>query len=412
MIKKDHFDKDRQAFFRQFAATGVLGWNTAASPTEDTKEHFFLAVDKALDLEAKPFSDSLQKRIKRHLSRDTATIIVFGDTGSLALKKKICDYLGDVAESIKWLSPDELNETKLAESGSVLVLVGAITSGRSLLAVSRKLRCINPLSTITYLVAFSKLPNEDAFRQLKNDLTQGGHEFVVLTHCSVPRIKEYSKTAWHWERELLHPFGEDDPLGDGGSSLPDVFIQRRNQLLADSNDPQNLFLPSSAGQPLKMRRTFAFWSDLSFNDSRLSKVNQADVYWTIQSVLHDLRNVSENKGLATTYHTTLISPANFDRYNDGVIQACLLRAAHPDEMDYRVDTVFSRQMTDVISSVLKNWDNAQGEAALEFLMALWTGRLCIDDAHLRELVRLKRNEMTDALKFMFDRISERLEENA
>ncbi len=412
VIKKDHFDKDRQAFFRQFAATGVLGWNTAASPTEDTKEHFFLAVDKVLALEAKPFSDCLQKRIKRHLSRDTATIIVFDDTGSRALETKIRDNLGDDADTITWLTPKELKEEKLDGSGSVLVLVGAITSGRSLLAVSRKLRCINTLSTITYLVAFSKLPNDDAFSQLKKDLTQGGHEFVVLTHCSVPRIKEYSKTAWHWEEELLHPFGEDDPLGDGGGSLPDVFIQRRNQLLANSNDPQKLFLPSSDGQPLKLRRTFAFWSDLGFDENRLSKVNQADVYWTIQSVLHDLRNASENKGLTTTYHTTLISPANFDRYNDGVIQASLLRAAHPVEMDYRVDSVFSRQMTDVISSVLKNWDNAQGEAALEFLMALWTERLCIDDVHLREIGSLKRDEMNDALKFMFVRISERLEENA
>jgi hypothetical protein len=412
VIKKDHFEKDRQTFFRQFAATGVLGWNTAASPAEDAKEHFFLAVDTALILGTKPFSDSLQKRIRRHVSRDMATVIVFDDAGSRALEEKIRDYLGDDAKVITWLRPDELNETKLANSGSVLVLVGVITSGRSLLAVSRKLRCINPLSTITYFVAFSKLPNEDAFRQLERDLKQGGHDLVVLTRCSLPRIKEYSKTAWHWEAELLRPLGEDDPLGDGGGSLPDVFIQRRNQLFADSNDPQKLFLPSSDGQPLKLRRTFAFWSDLGFDKSRLLKDNQADVYWTIQAVLHDLRNASENKGLATTYHTTLISPANFDRYNDGVIQACLLRAAHPVEMDYRVDAVFSRQMTDVISSVLKNWDNAQGEAALEFLMALWTRRLCIDDMHLRELVSLKRNEMTEGLKFMFDRISERFGDDA
>lgn len=112
--------------------------------------------------------------------------------------------------------------------------------------------------------------------------------------------------------------------------------------------------------------------------------------------------------MATIYHTTLISPANFDRYNDGVIQASLLRAAKPVEMDYRVDEIFSRQMTDVLSSVLTNWNNAQGEAALEFLMALWTERMCLIDEHLREIVNLRKEEMTDALKFILDRLSVRL----
>jgi hypothetical protein len=76
-------------------------------------------------------------------------------------------------------------------------------------------------------------------------------------------------------------------------------------------------------------------------------------------------------------------------------------------MDYRVDTIFSRQMADVISSVLCNWTNAQGEAALEFLMALWTGRLCLNDHHLKEIVSLKKEEMIDELKFIFDRLAAR-----
>lgn len=405
IIKRDHFGKRGQLFFRQFGAENVLLWNMAASQAEDSKEHFYIAVDRAVSLGVKPFSDVLRKNIRKHVSRDLATIIVFNGPGAEAINQEVRSYLGNGSDLITWLKPDELEEESLQGTASVLVIVGAITSGRSLLAISRKLRCIDPSATITYLVGFSKLPNDDAYKQLEKDLTLGGHDLVVLCHCSVPRIKEYTKTAWDSEKALLMPLGGDDPMGDLSEILPCQLSKRREQLLADSSDPQGLFLPDSNGQQLRLRRTFAFWSALEFDEARLSRVNQSDVYWTIQSVLHELRNASDNKGLATPYHTTLISPANFDRYNDGVIQACLLRSAHPVELDYRVDAVFSRQMTDVILSVIANWDNAQGEAALEFLMALWTERLCVNDEHLKEIVGCRDQGMPEDMIFIIDKLS-------
>jgi hypothetical protein len=205
---------------------------------------------------------------------------------------------------------------------------------------------------------------------------------------------------------MLTPFGEDDPLGDTDASLPGLLEARRKDVIADSLDLDELFLRDAQGDPLKLRRTFAFWSDLGFDDARLSQTTQADVYWTIQCVLHDLRIKSENGGLATTYHTTLISPANFDRYNDGVIQASLLRAAHPVELDYRVDPVFSRQMADVCMSVVRNWDNEQGEAALEFLMALWSGRLQLLDEHIEEVSQCRTDDMAEDIKFLLDRLAD------
>ncbi len=404
VINKTDFNKLRQKFFGQFASREVLGWNIAVSASEDSKEHFFIAVDSALLIGANPFAQTLIKNIKRYVSRDLAVVVTFDDAGSRALETKVRDYLGEAAASIKWLKPASLNEGEANGAASVMVLAGAITSGRSLLAISRKLRGIDPLATIIYFVGFSKLPNEESFIQLKKDLCQGGHELVVLSYCSVPRIKEHTKTAWDWEREAIQPFGDDDPLGNASQALPELLAERYKSLINQSNDSTSLFLPNPAGESLKLRRTFAFWADLDFDSDRLEKTNQSDVYWTIQCVLHDLRNTSENNGLATTYHTTLISPANFDRYNDGIIQACLLRAALPVEMDYRVDPIFSRQMTDVILSVINNWENSQGEAALEFLMALWTKRLHVNDNHLSEVVALKETAMPKAMKFLLDQL--------
>jgi hypothetical protein len=404
VVRKLDFSSNREKFFKQFAATGVLHWNRSSSSLDIYKEHFYVDAKVAIEGMGKDFLDRLEKLAKKHISRDLEIVITLDDEGSEALKNSVLRFIGDYSE-IKFLSARTFTEADVSDFGSVLVIASAITSGRSLLAVARKLRGINQSSTIVYFVGFSKLPGSDAKSQLEKDLKQGGHELVILNDCPLPRIKEYSKTAWDWEREKLHPLGEDDPLGDSDDLLPDLLNKRRQKLLDDSLSSDDLFLPNAENSPLKLRRTFAFWSDLGFDEERLEKTTQADVYWTIQSVLHDLRVKSENGGLATAYHTTLISPANFDRFNDGIIQASLLRAAHPIELDYRLDHVFSRQMTDVCLSVIRNWDNEQGEAALEFLMALWSGRMHLLDEHLSELTKSIDSVSSLDVKFLLEQLS-------
>ncbi|CAA0078290.1 hypothetical protein [Zhongshania aliphaticivorans] len=405
VIKKRDFSSRRENFFGQFAALRVLQWNRLGSTGDGAKEHFYIDVEAVIASKSVTFVENLDKVAKRYISRDLKTVITLDDTGSQALCDAIKPYIGSEPEGPTFIAASSLSQTDLTDTGSVMVIAGAITSGRSLLAVARKLRCIHSSSTIIYFVGFSKLPSHEAKVQLEKDLSQGGHELVILNTCSVPRIKEHSETAWDRERKILTSASEDDPLGDTYASLPASLESRRKGVIADSLDSDELFLRDAQGDPLKLRRTFAFWSDLGFDDARLSQTTQADVYWTIQCVLHDLRTKSENGGLATAYHTTLISPANFDRYNDGVIQASLLRAAHPVELDYRVDPVFSRQMADVCMSVIRNWDDEQGEAALEFLMALWSGRLQLLDEHINELSQCRTDDMAEDIKFFLDRLS-------
>lgn len=94
VIKKTDFGKDRQTFFGLFAATWVLGWNTAASVTEDSKEHFFISLEAAFSIGAKQFEDELKKCIRRYVSRDLQICIAFDDEGSRALEKKASRVYG------------------------------------------------------------------------------------------------------------------------------------------------------------------------------------------------------------------------------------------------------------------------------------------------------------------------------
>ncbi|EIZ1004518.1 hypothetical protein MOU95_000605 [Vibrio vulnificus] len=402
VIKKVDFDLKRQSFFREFAVKGLLKFDT--SPNEDwEKEHFYIDINKLLISSAECFKKSMKKKLNKHFSRDVKTVISLDDDGSLALAKEIENQIND--NSIDWVKFSEINEEELKDRSSIFVVAGAITSGRKLLATARKLRGISNLATITYFVGFSKLPSQAAFEQLEKDLCLGGFELVVLRSCSLPRFNESHKSVWDIEKEYLSAFSDtDDPLSDVDhhDPLPNLLAERTNIL--DAVSPNDLFLTSANGESLKLRETFAFWAGLGLDTQESS---QADVYWTIQAILHDLRSKSDN-GLATTYHSTLISPVCFDRFNDGVIQACLLRAARPIELNYGVDEIYSRQMTDIIVSVLQNWDNPQGEASLEFLFALWCGQLKLLNTHLKEIVNLELEGVSNDIKFLLKRLDNQI----
>jgi len=400
VIRKTHFDKDRGIFFNQFATRDVLNWNRSSDGLSDCPEHFFIDIEKLLSNPPKSFNEKLEKKIKKHVSRDVKTIIYLNDTGSEILANKLKALSCTDESQIDLLNLSKINDESLQDSASAIVVAGAITSGRMLLDASRKLRCINKSASITYFVGFSKLPTKDTFEQLEKDLELGGHELVVLIKCPMPRIKENSKTAWDWELEILRQCA--DPLSDKYSGpLPQKFATRIETIGVSNSDPNQLFWLSPKGGILKLRPTFAFWSDLEL---KTDNATQADVYWTIQSVLHDLRIRSDEKGLASTYHTTLISPACFDRYNDGVIQASLLRAAKPTELNYTVDVDFSRRMADVVLAVLNSWNTDQGEAALEFLIALWTGRMQLVDEHVKEITHVDKEFMPEEMRFLIERL--------
>lgn len=295
LIRKVHFSKDREKFFKKFAATGALEWNKIVDPTT---EHFFINAQQAISACRDALGGDFKKVIKRYITRDLTNIIALADKDSEVLLSAIQVVLNErPGQEIPVTDEAGIESLSLETCGSVMVVAAAITSGRQLLSISRKLRSLNPSSSILYLVAFSKLPSKEAQDQLRCDLQQGGHTFVVLEPCFLPRIKEYAKTAWEWERDTLLPFSENNPLGDASHKLPSILQKRLECLTAASASSDDLFLPIPRGGKLKLRKTFAFWSDLGFDGARFDCSTQADVYWTIQAILHDLRSSNEKKAL-------------------------------------------------------------------------------------------------------------------
>jgi hypothetical protein len=93
----------------------------------------------------------------------------------------------------------------------------------------------------------------------------------------------------------------------------------------------------------------------------------------------------------------VLSPRCFDRFNDGVIQASLLRAASPAELDYSVAEQISGEMAQFLEIVFADESGQAGEASREFLLALAQNRLRLVMKDLQNLKRKCQERTTDPI---------------
>jgi len=96
--------------------------------------------------------------------------------------------------------------------------------------------------------------------------------------------------------------------------------------------------------------------------------------------------------LQTEYVRNIIDPENFARYNDGIIQASILRAAHPLELAYEIDKEISRKFLSIIVPIITHAKDHYGEALLEFLFAIAIRKLRLEISCLKEFMSLVKKE--------------------
>lgn len=106
-------------------------------------------------------------------------------------------------------------------------------------------------------------------------------------------------------------------------------------------------MKSHTSEVLYLRKNFAFWNF----DYEESQIFQSEVFFTINSIINFLENkeiTTEGSLQQSNFVRTLLSTENFQRFNDGIIQACFLRASKPEYLSYDLDPDSSRQMTTLI----------------------------------------------------------------
>jgi|GEM_PF-603505 len=390
-------------FLKTVVGEGIVRCHgTMAGESGRTRE-VYMHLNEAVEGDGR-FSRASKRRLKTLVPASLAKIVYVEHPSSKALAEAIAAYFEQV--SGKPLGADAVlganqvlgRQVDLKNlEGPVMVVAGATSSGRTLLGISQFLRNVSEIDSIVYLVGIARPDSKDDWDRLHSNLTYGerpgAHPFEAVARIYLPTEQKVEQSPWaaEWRfllevRELLEsaPDGETDTEAIAA-------IDARRDLIASAATVQgsgltdDVFLPRvqdgvlSFSEParLKLRPGFVFWRGLGEAIERAG--SQADVYVTVLAILHRLRSAEpEESALVQHAHNrTVLSPANFGRFNDGVIQAALLRAARPGELDFTHDPGLSAEMRYMLRRFIEHMNDDEGEAAPEFLLAFARGQLTL-----------------------------------
>lgn len=369
---------------KRTAGGGIFGVGLSRSSGRHPR---LFNIDPVAMLAHPPFEARLDYVLRRSIPSSMRHVIAI-DEESIPFAQKIANFSFNAA---RVLSREAIDTIAKETESAIVIAAAVIESGRSLLDVSRDLRSIAPHAPLQYLVAFSKstgTPRRDALdRTLTQTVNPFPYEVTEVERMVLPLSSEAS--AWASELTLLI-----DPTVQS-LALPSIQptiasrvsrLRKASQTLCD-----DLFLANAPNSTLRLQPGFVFWPE-----GVPEKVHsQADVFFTIASVLQQLRanahKVAKPAIRSNWFQQTILAPENFGRFNDDIIQASILRAAHPYEMNFADAPADSREIGRLVRRIILAASTDRGGAAAEFLIALATHRLRLCRSDVAIVLDVKAN---------------------
>lgn len=320
-----------------------------------------LFVDADILLQVEEFQDWINAKIPQLLKAGTAQIIFQDDKASATLAQHvayIATTLGCTGVQIR--SAKDVDESTVNRTAPIVCVAAVVGGGNALLSLNRDLRNCH-VGARLYLIGM----------QIVGSLAQLSTFDRNLKHSSQKSpIDVLRRNVILSADTVTESFRQEIALYQSPGPL-----DWRRSILRRGPDADELFLPSGSQltDALVLNVDFAFW-----NGTYDPTAYQAEVLGTIATVLQNARTSklqsSEQQLRSPLLMHVALDPENFARFNEGIIQAALLRAALPAELDYRGDTQASVYMTTFLGRVASRFDLPQ-MATLEFLAAIATKRL-------------------------------------
>lgn len=290
------------------------------------------------------------------------------------------------------LRRDEQRRKTLDSANGILVVSAVSGDGGLLREISRDLREYVPTELPRHFLVAVGLPqSKDSWSRLKQFLETNSTDrrYGFSNWLTLPVGYDGKDSAWFQLSELANQASGNTNIvvNDDVSS---VVINESLELVADVvSKSHNGFLPKTNGQPLALTAGFVFFCTKFEQEIKTGEVLPGGVYLTIASALQCARELKDinNQLKSSGYESVVLAPECFLRFNDNILQACLLRACHPSELDYSASPHLSKLMKELLAKVFERHDHAYGDAALEFASALATGRL-----------KLKKDDSDDLIK--------------
>ena len=326
------------------------------------------------------FVDWVCTRIQ-DLPKNSINHIVYQDDDSSLLFAKMCEAQLQTRDYREYVlhSGKKISTMSGTLDGGVLIVAAIVGNGSRLLTISRDLRNRHPHGFRQYLVGISLGATARGQEELERNLKFAPRfaKYDVQTFRSFAIGMHRHPNSWMAERAQLEKIGRYSP---------NAFLRKRVRELGSFSTglDADVFWPAFIDQRrLALREGFAFWGGKKASSSL------CDLILTMKVVLQNCREDRDlpiEKRLASqTLQQVLLDPNIFLQYDDGAIQASILRAAFDAELDYSHDAHLSRRALGVLEHILTGLERTKGEASAEFLVAVLTGKLRLTQADLEKL---------------------------
>lgn len=341
----------------------------------------------------------LEKYILQNIPASLKYLIILPDEGSKKLAEIICQVLTEHGitfnqNQIIGIDSNDLKQIDKKQKGSIAIVSSSIVTGRNLLYLSRALRDFEKTYQRIYFTFINRTGNSNQLEFLQSNLGLGEfgtdtHKIfnIETIHCS----NEALLSPWHIEEDYIKKFQEFFDNHLEFKKIIDHCSKRLVELTESGKNKglgNNLFFPTLKNKTLKIRNGFAFapFQSGAEHSNFIIQSKQSEIYFIISSILNDLRN----KGIfhQSEYVRNLIDPGNFVRYNDGIIQSCILRGAIDEELNYSLSEDDSLKMKSVLGDMILHLKDDHAEALNEFFYAIAIKKLKLTQNHIQDCIEL------------------------
>ena len=326
-----------------------------------------------------PVDDWVRTNLVHQLPASVRTLVHIGDT----ISRRVAEWINRaLREQVTTISLSEIADlTDAAHRGGSVVVVAHHDPGLdSLREASIALRHMDTVHR-HYVVCYAFPSSQAEHQRRKDDLRMGAQrdqhgwsEFLVLPVGAAGLHESLITHRKLFTPDVLEQFR--DTMGDDLTAA----LLRQN---TSSRVPEDgLLLPRVCGATLALRDGSVFFTK--------RPESQIAVYAMVTAAMQNAREFAEpsdNTSLpsdlrfdSNPFVRSVLDPSMFARFSDGILQASLLRAAQRSDLDYSASDDLSGQFRSTAELILINHENDIGDAALEFVYALSTGKISLRES--------------------------------
>jgi hypothetical protein len=380
-----HNPKYLKDILEVFKNTGV---NKLNSSTNTKKQ--LLSLNPVSLIYNKKFNSWLDNELCWGLPISVNCIVHASDESSTVLACRAKNIItGFYQQEVMVIPSNELSKESIANATGILIISTFSGDGGVFREISRDLREFEENFIPRHFLAGVGIPqSKDSWTRLNQFLVRNAteREYNFSTWKVLAIGADSISNSWV-ELGKLAAKSQNIDIPNHSKVSEKLASQSFENLVDVVRKSQNSLLPSSLGQRLKITEGFVFFGDI-YDENEVTNAPQSDVLLTISSVLQAAReHKNPNNCLKpTNYQSVIISPETFLRFNDDILQACILRACLPSELDYSSDKHMSEIMSEFVLKIFIRHEHSFGYAALEFAAALSTGKLKLKNEHQKELI--------------------------